>query len=81
MENTFKPCSGTHKGNHEGEYGVIGFSPCAEYVAHEINVVCDVIDNPPTLNVDNTPCTCRSEVCPCGDFVSHKISEPCTGQA
>jgi len=80
MEETLKNCSGTASGTHAGWYGKVGVSPCGEYVAHEIDAPCDVIENPIVseypINLEN--CTCRSEKCPCGDFVSHKISDPCT---
>jgi hypothetical protein len=80
MENTPKACSGNSLGNHEAEYGKVGVSPCGEYVAHESNIPCDVIENPIVseypITLEN--CTCRSEKCPCGDFISHKISDPCT---
>lgn len=71
-------CAGTKTG-HAGEHGKIGFSPCGEYVSHESNTPCNVIENTdnPEINLE-IKCTCRSETCPCGSFVSHKISEPCT---
>ena len=83
MENTPKPCSGTVSGNHEGWYGIVGVSPCGEYVAHESHIPCDVIETMdiPEPSTEEHTCTCRSEKCPCGDFISHKISEPCSAIA
>jgi len=65
---------------HETEYGKIGFSPCGEYVAHEINSPCNVINGIPanTGVIDTDECHCKTDVCPCGEFVSHKVSESCT---
>jgi hypothetical protein len=72
-------CSGNGFGNHKNEYGKVGVSPCGDYVAHQSDTPCDVIENPIVsehpINKDN--CTCRSELCPCGEFISHKISDPC----
>lgn len=68
---------------HDSEYGKLGFSPCGEYVAHESDSPCTVIDGL-TINtgvIDLTDCHCRTESCPCGEFVSHKVSEPCTATA
>ena len=72
-------CLGTSSGNHENEYGKVGVSPCGDYVAHQSDTPCDLIENlivsEYPINKDN--CTCRSELCPCGEFISHKISDPC----
>lgn len=77
-----KPCSGTTTGFHQNnEYGKVGISPCGEYVSHESDKPCNIIDNPPAKNTEPTDCTCRSEACPCGSFISHKASEPCTAIA
>jgi hypothetical protein len=81
MENTFsKLCSGTFSGNHDAWLGKVGISPCGEYVSHESDTPCDVIENPIVseypITLEN--CTCRSEKCPCGDFISHKIADLCT---
>jgi hypothetical protein len=77
-------CTGTGRVGHKSsEYGVIGFSPCGEYVAHESNKPCNVIE---TTIVKTSPpgpktCQCRTDSCPCGDFISHKVYEPCTAKA
>lgn len=73
-----KNCTSSPRG-HAGEYGKIGFSPCGEYVSHDSDKPCNVIEN--TDNPEISPevrCTCRTEKCFCGSFVSHKVSEPCT---
>jgi hypothetical protein len=74
---------------HAGEYGKIGFSPCRAYVAHESNKPCDVINNlqedfthecdcvvPGSTKVSRSGCT--TTLCPCGEFLSHKVFDPCT---
>jgi hypothetical protein len=85
MNNKIEPkdCTGSGLEGHGAWYGKIGFSPCGEYVSHESDKPCDVIegkivnDNP--INPDN--CECRTDSCECGDFISHKISDPCTAKA
>ena len=87
-------CAGAGRIGHlPSEYNSLGFSPCGKYVAHESNKTCDIIkwerimglkDNPYGCQmcgaVIKTPCTCRTSLCACGDFVSHKINEPCTAK-
>jgi hypothetical protein len=72
-------CTGSGQIGHDGDWGLIGFSPCGEYVAHESNKPCDIsgvlVEVLPEAN-----CTCRTGYCPCGKFLSHKISEPCTAR-
>jgi len=76
------PTTGDGTSGHAGWYGKVGFSPCGEYVAHESNKPCNVIDgtiineNP----IDKSPCECKTDYCSCGEFLSHKISEPCTAK-
>jgi hypothetical protein len=74
-------CNASPRGiGHDGEYGKIGFSPCGEYVSHETNKPCDVINGVPVNDglIDKENCTCMTDLCPCGEFLSHKVSEPCT---
>jgi hypothetical protein len=74
-------CTGSGTTGHkEAEYNNIGFSPCAEYVAHKSDTPCNVLNDKPVIEVSKDPheCQCRTDSCPCGDFLSHKISEPCT---
>lgn len=89
MENTNNKvdrtqCTGSGGVGHRAdEYGVIGFSPCGEYVAHESNKPCNVIENPPMKSSPPGPktCQCRTDSCLCGDFLSHKVYEPCTAKS
>jgi hypothetical protein len=73
-------CNASTQGiGHAGEYGKVGFSPCGEYVSHEINRPC----NPLPVNeglIDKDNCHCKETVCPCGEFLSHKVSDPCTAK-
>lgn len=76
-------CTGSvSKGHKASEYNVVRFSPCNEYVAHESNKPCDVInwETIPESNDDFHICTCRTDSCPCGEFISHKITEVCTAK-
>ena len=76
-------CSGSGNiGHRPSEYNVVGFSPCGEYVAHESNKPCDVInmETLPGPTNDLHICMCRTDSCPCGDFISHRINEPCTAK-
>ena len=86
MENTnINPddCTGSQQGGHRGEYGKVGFSPCKAYVSHESNTPCNVIENITEDTPNNCSCIppkspCRTEPCPCGSFVSHRVAQPCT---
>ena len=76
-------CTGSGSIGHKpSEYNVVGFSPCGEYVAHEGSKPCDVINmkTPPGPTNDPHICTCRTDSCPCGEFISHKIIEVCTAK-
>jgi hypothetical protein len=87
-------CTGSGNIGHKPfEYNALGFSPCGKYVAHASNKTCDISnwerimglkDNPDGCQmcgaVIKTPCTCRTGSCACGDFISHKINEPCTAK-
>jgi hypothetical protein len=89
MENKdAKTCTGSDNGSgktgHSAhEYENIGFSPCAKYVAHRSDLKCDVINRKEPIEVLDVPhvCQCNTGYCDCGDFLSHKISEPCTAKA
>jgi hypothetical protein len=76
---------------HAGEYGKIGFSPCRAYVAHESNKLCDVINNLQEDFTQECNCVvpgsnevsrsgCASTLCPCGEFLSHRVFDPCTAK-
>jgi hypothetical protein len=76
-------CTGSDKIGHDGEWGLIGFSPCGKYVAHQSDTPCDVINtvkikksNPKEVHY----CQCTTGSCFCGSFLSHLISEPCTAR-
>lgn len=71
---------GDGSGGHDGWYDKVGFSPCGEYVSHESNKPCDVINGNPTNTgtINSEPCMCMTVFCFCGEFLSHKLSEPCT---
>ena len=73
---------GNSTGGHEGWYDKIGFSPCGEYVSHESNKTCDVINGNPAndAKINTDPCMCMTVFCLCGEFLSHKVSEPCTAK-
>lgn len=77
---TPQTCTGTGRIGHlPVEYGTIGISPCGEYVAHDKNIKCNVIE---TTELKESPpgpktCSCRTDSCPCGDFISHKVYDPC----
>ena len=73
---------GSGTGGHDGWYNRIGFSPCGEYVSHESNQPCDVINGNPTNDgeIDPLPCMCMTVFCLCGEFLSHRVSEPCTAK-
>jgi hypothetical protein len=85
-------CNATAKGiGHDGEYGKIGFSPCRAFVAHESNKPCDVINNPQEDFTHECDCFdaesnnssrsgCETNSCPCGEFLSHKVFDPCTAK-
>lgn len=66
------------KGHSKAERESIGFSPCGEYVAHAKDNPCDVMG----MVIEAVPhlCQCRTDSCPCGMMISHKISEPCTAK-
>jgi hypothetical protein len=51
-------------------------------VAHESSKPCDVIDMKTFPGPTDDPhiCTCRTDSCPCGEFISHKIIEVCTAK-
>jgi hypothetical protein len=74
-----KSCASTPIGSHYYDYGKIGFSPCKEYVSHEANKPCNVIETTEIKESSSEPktCMCQTSICPCGDFVSHKVFEPC----
>ena len=76
---TSEYCLGTPNGDHTHQYGKIGLSPCREFVAHQSDMVCDVINNPITPEIPLTldDCMCRAEACPCGKFISHRASDIC----
>jgi hypothetical protein len=70
------------KGHKDWEYDGVGFSPCGEYVAHQSSTPCDVINGLTIIEISKEPhdCTCRTSLCACGTFLSHKVSEPCTAK-
>lgn len=75
-------CNGQQHGvgHTPDEYANVGIALCCgEYVSHASNKRCDVIETAPI--VDNSTkikiCHCRADFCPCGDMISHKVSEPC----
>ena len=74
-----KPCRGTLNGHPTYWYGKIGNSPCGQFVSHDSNYVCNVIETT-TIKESVLTCMCKTEKCPCGDFVSHKVFEPCNGE-
>lgn len=83
-------CNASTQGlGHAGEYGKIGFSPCRAFVAHESNKPCDVINNlkedfthecdcAETGHKKNSRSGCVETICPCGEFLSHKVFNTCT---
>jgi hypothetical protein len=74
-------CTGSGKIGHEGEWGLIGFSPCGKYVAHQSDIPCNVTEAPKVRKRRFEPihiCQCSTTKCDCGSFLSHLISEPCT---
>ena len=76
-------CTGSGNVGHKAwEYDKVAFSPCGKYVAHEANKPCDVIKMETLPGPTNDPhnCTCRTDLCPCGDFVSHKVRAVCTAK-
>jgi|MesohylFT_1024984.scaffolds.fasta_scaffold00399_1 hypothetical protein len=92
-----KTCSGTPLGGHVGQYGELGFSPCVGYIAHQNNILCEIITETdemvsvlflnkvwnqaiPDYIEDHDPCQCATTSCPCGEFIAHKVSEPCTAK-
>lgn len=69
----------TRTGGHGmEEYSTIGYSPCKRYVSHVSSQKCDVINVPVEIDLEAHECMCGSGKCPCGDFISHKVDEPCT---
>lgn len=86
MENTNmdpKLCTGSPRLGHDGDYGKIGFSPCKAFVAHEQGKPCNVIENVTEDTPINCNCVppkspCQIASCPCGEFISHKVTDPCT---
>lgn len=76
-------CTGSGSMGHKPfEYNVVSWSPCGKYVAHESNKPCDVINMETLPGPTDDPhiCTCRTDSCPCGEFISHKITEVCTAK-
>jgi len=76
-------CTGSgNVGHRKSEYNKVGFSPCGEYVAHEANKPCDVInmETLPGPTSDPHDCMCTTDICPCGDFVSHRVRSVCTAK-
>ena len=70
-------------GHKAWEYEKVAFSPCGKYVAHVSSKPCDVINMetlPGPTNDLNHRCTCKTDVCACGDFVSHRVREVCTAK-
>jgi hypothetical protein len=84
MDNkVLKVCTGSGKKRHsKTEYENIGFSPCAKYVAHRSDFKCDVINSTEVIEVSDLPhdCQCKTSYCDCRDFLTHKITEPCTAE-
>jgi hypothetical protein len=77
-----KLCNASPEGiGHGGEYGKIGFCPCGEFVSHEVNKPCTLIETVDSNKVYTRPdtCQCKPTNCPCGEFLSHNVNEPCTG--
>jgi hypothetical protein len=75
-----KLCNASPQGiGHAGEYGKMGFSPCGGYVAHESDRPCDLSDMVFEV-LPETICTCMTTTCPCGEFLSHSVFEPCTAK-
>jgi hypothetical protein len=83
MENRIHPslCNASPLAiGHAGEYGLIGFSPCGDYVSHESNRSCYPLPVNEGL-IDKNNCQCMASECPCGEFLSHRVDEPCTYKA
>lgn len=72
-----KYCKGGSMIGHTlSEYTNVGTSPCCgEYVSHVTNKKCNVIKS----IEENFPktCQCKTDRCPCGFMISHRIDEVC----
>jgi hypothetical protein len=78
-----KTCTGSGRvGHYDNEYTEIGFCPCGEFVAHSSDRLCNVIETTDIKESSPEPktCQCRTDSCPCGDMLSHKVFEPCTAK-
>ena len=85
MENTkeSKFCPSTGGTSHsDWEYIGVHFCPCGEFVAHMSNKHCEVIKTTEIKESSSEPktCECRPDTCHCGDFLSHRVFEPCTAK-
>ncbi len=75
-------CAGTYGGSHDNEWGNIGFSPCGEFVSHESDKPCNVIESTTITKItEPKTCQCNTGLCPCGSFVAHKVFEPCNANS
>lgn len=73
-------CVSVPTGVHtQPEYDGPGYSPCGKYVSHPSNQACNTIEIADTIHPTSEEhnCSCRSESCVCGDFISHKIDVVC----
>jgi len=63
----------------EDDYRLVGLSPCGEYVSHWAEISCAGVEN---ITCHSDPdeihnCQCTTGYCPCGSFMSHKVSDTC----
>jgi hypothetical protein len=57
-----------------------GICPCEVFTAHLINKKCDVINTAVAKEPIGPDCHCKADISPCGHSISHRLTDPCTGQ-
>jgi hypothetical protein len=57
-----------------------GVCPCEVFTAHLINKKCNQIETAVAKEPLYDTCQCKAEVSPCGHSISHRLTDPCTGQ-
>ena len=57
-----------------------GICPCGVFIAHLINKQCDVIETATAKEPLYDTCHCKTSISACGHSISHRLTEPCTGQ-
>lgn len=59
----------------------ITLCPCGVFSSHLINTKCNLIETATAKEPEGPDCHCKSGVSPCGHSVSHRVVDPCIGQA